>query len=75
MKSWGRTIIQALRLFVVFTACTILFYYGIMWVNQEYENYHRYDKPQGTAVKVSGSGGGESAGWFGRLMLFYTNGE
>ncbi|MCY9075631.1 YqzK family protein, partial [Bacillus inaquosorum] len=28
--------------------------YAMIWVNSEYENYHRYDKPEGSALKVIG---------------------
>ncbi|WP_260842784.1 YqzK family protein, partial [Staphylococcus epidermidis] len=45
-------IFQVVRVFLLFAACTIMFYYGIIWVSQEYENYRRYDEPEGTAVKV-----------------------
>lgn len=72
--SWFKMIIRTLRVFLLFTGCTLLFYYGIMWVNQEYEDYHRYDKPKGTAVKVNAVEE-EDAGWFNRLILFYLDGE
>ncbi|MCY9075635.1 YqzK family protein, partial [Bacillus inaquosorum] len=44
-------------------------------VNQEYENYHRYDKPEGSAVKVVEMDQDEKGGWFDRLIFFYQNGE
>ncbi|MGE6258906.1 YqzK family protein [Heyndrickxia sporothermodurans] len=72
--SWIKVIIRTLRVFIMFTGCTLLFYYGIMWVNQEYEDYHRYDEPKGTAVKVN-SAVNENASWFDRLLLFYLDGE
>ncbi|WP_078545927.1 YqzK family protein [Litchfieldia alkalitelluris] len=65
---------DTLKIFILFTGCTILFYYGIMWINQEYENYHRYDEPQGTAVKVS-TVVEEEYSWFDRLKFFYHYGE
>jgi hypothetical protein len=47
-----------------------------MWVNEEYQNRHRYDEPEGDAVKVSiESGGFESDDLFQRLFLFYLIGE
>lgn len=76
MKSWLKIIFQTIKVFVLFTGCTILFYYGIMWLNEEYQDYHRYDEPEGTAVKVSSNGNVDgSSSWFDRLILFYLNGE
>ena len=54
---------------------TALFYYAMIWVNQEYENYHRYDKPEGSAVKVVEMDQDEKGGWLDRLIFFYQNGE
>jgi hypothetical protein len=68
-------ILHAFKVFILFTGCTILFYYGIMWVNQEYQNYHRYDEPEGAAVKVSGNAASKESGILDRLILFYLNGE
>ncbi len=68
-------ILHACKVFVFFTGCTILFYYGIMWVNEEYQNYHRYDEPEGAAIKVSGGNSDERTGMIDRLILFYLNGE
>ncbi|MEH7354059.1 YqzK family protein [Neobacillus drentensis] len=67
--------LQTLKVFILFTGCTILFYYGIMWVSEEYQNYHRYDEPEGAALKVSNAVNEESSSWLDRLMLFYLNGE
>lgn len=33
--------------------CTLFFYFGLMWINEEYENYNRYDQPKGNAIKVN----------------------
>ena len=46
MISFIKVALQTLKVFIIFTGCTILFYYGIMWVNEEYQNYHRYDEPK-----------------------------
>ncbi|MBD8070337.1 YqzK family protein [Bacillus sp. PS06] len=74
MRQMLHMMFGTIKIFILFTGCTILFYYGIMWVNQEYENYHRYDEPQGTAVKVSTVGETEYK-WFDRLKFFYHYGE
>jgi hypothetical protein len=74
-QSFLKVVFQTLKVFILFTGCTILFYYGIMWVNEEYQNYHRYDEPKGAALKVSDSIHDESPSTFDRLILFYLNGE
>jgi hypothetical protein len=75
MSSFFQLVMQTIKVFIIFTGCTILFYYGIMWVNEEYQNYHRYDRPEGEAVKVSNVAKDEGSSLLDRLMLFYLNGE
>ncbi|MEW9049754.1 MAG: YqzK family protein [Neobacillus sp.] len=75
MGNFMRAALQTVKVFILFTGCTILFYYGIMWVSEEYQNYHRYDEPSGTALKVSNSVKDEKFLWLDRLRLFYLNGE
>ncbi|PLS01646.1 YqzK family protein [Neobacillus cucumis] len=75
MVSFLKVALQTLKVFIIFTGCTILFYYGIMWVSEEYQNYHRYDEPEGTALKVSSTVKENSSSIIDRLMLFYLNGE
>ncbi|PLR84606.1 MULTISPECIES: YqzK family protein [Bacillus] len=75
MRAWIKLGLQTLKVFVLFTGCTIFFYYGIIWLNEEYENYHRYDEPDGAAIKVSASESKEEFSWLDRLKLFYLNGE
>jgi hypothetical protein len=76
MSSFIKTILQTVKVFLIFTGCTILFYYGIIWVNQEYQDYHRYDEPKGAAIKVSTTiDSNENMSIIDRLILFYLNGE
>lgn len=75
MFSFIKIAFQTIKVFILFTGCTILFYYGIMWMNEEYQNYHRYDKPEGAAVKVSNAVKEEGSSAIDRLLLFYLNGE
>lgn len=75
MISFMKIAMQTLKVFIIFTGCTILFYYGIMWVSEEYQNYHRYDEPEGAALKVSNAVDEENSSLLDRLMLFYLNGE
>jgi len=75
MKQFFHLFFRSVRVFLLFAGCTILFYYGIMWINQEYENYRRYEEPKGTAIKAFQPMGENSDGWKDRLLLFYLNGE
>jgi small neutral amino acid transporter SnatA (MarC family) len=76
MLSFFKIMMHTLKVFLLFTGCTILFYYGMMFVNEEYQNYHRYDAPNGEALKVSSSAQGDgTSSLFDRLVLFYLNGE
>lgn len=75
MKPWLKLVFQTIKVFILFTGCTILFYYGIMWLNEEYQDYH-HNEPKGAAVKVFASGNDDaSSGWLERLILFYLSGE
>ncbi|MGM0746731.1 YqzK family protein [Bacillus atrophaeus] len=75
MSRFFKAAADTVKVFILFTGFTALFYYAMIWVNSEYENYHRYDKPEGSAVKVIGMENKETDGWLGRLMFFYQNGE
>jgi hypothetical protein len=75
MKKWLKVMFNTLKVFVLFTGCTIVFYYGIIWLNEEYMEYHRYDEPEGSAIKVTSAGTDYDYNWFDRLLLFYLNGE
>ncbi|AZU63218.1 YqzK family protein [Neobacillus mesonae] len=70
-----KVILQTIKVFIIFTGCTVLFYYGIMWISEEYQNYHRYDEPEGSAISVSNPVNQGNSTWFERLKLFYLNGE
>ncbi|WP_170007537.1 YqzK family protein [Bacillus fonticola] len=71
MRMTGRL----LRVFLLFTLSTVMFYYGMIWVNQEYENYQRYNKPEGAAVKVAADGQPDDWSWWDRLVWFTFSGE
>lgn len=45
-------ILNTLKLFILFVCCTLLFYFGLRSLHEEYERYHRYNEPEGEAVKV-----------------------
>jgi Protein of unknown function (DUF4227) len=75
MFSFIKVALQTLKVFIIFTGCTILFYYGIMLVSEEYQNYHRFDAPEGAALKVSNVVKEDNSSMLDRLILFYLNGE
>ncbi|MFC0271509.1 YqzK family protein [Metabacillus herbersteinensis] len=70
-----KTMRDIVKVFVLFTGFTVLFYYAIIWVNLEYQDFHRFDQPQGAALKVTNMVNDEGESWINRLMFFYLNGE
>ncbi|MCP8966961.1 YqzK family protein [Ectobacillus ponti] len=76
MRQAARVMFDVVKVFILFTGCTVLFYFAILWVNEEYQSYHRYDKPSGETVEeVSGPVQPEEENWMHRLVFFYENGE
>lgn len=75
MSSFVKIVYDTVKVFVLFTGCTLLFYYGILWINQEYEQYNRYEEPNGGALKVSGQAQQHVSTWVDRLIYFYQNAE
>ncbi|WP_249871923.1 DUF4227 family protein [Oceanobacillus saliphilus] len=66
----GRFIWDTVKVFIIFTICTFLFYYGLKLLHNEYEQIHRYDPPQGPAIKVF-----ESKGILERIHIIFQQGE
>lgn len=67
---------DVLKVFILFIGCTVLFYYGMIWINQEYQSYNRYTPPEEGAVKASANlYQPENQTWWDRAVLFYLNGE
>ncbi|MGD6815672.1 YqzK family protein [Metabacillus sp. 113a] len=75
MKRYFRAGFDMMKVFIVFTGFTILFYYAIIWINLEYQDYHRYDQPEGSALRVTKMAENEPDQWLNRLIFFYTDGE
>lgn len=73
--NWLKVAFDTIKVFILFTGCTLLFYFGMMWLNQEYENYHRYDRPGNGAIEVTKSVSEKDNTMIDRLMLFYRLGE
>ncbi|KOS24490.1 membrane protein [Bacillus anthracis] len=67
---------DGIKVFLLFTSCTILFYFAILWINEEYESFHRYEKrKEETVEKVSGNEEPAKDAFVNRMMFFYENGE
>lgn len=62
---------DTIKVFIIFIACTSLFYFGLSAMHSEYEQDHRYDPPEGAAVKVFQ----EEHSFIDRLNLFFRLGE
>lgn len=43
---------ETLKMFIIFITCTFLFYFGLRFMQAEYDQIHRYDAPEGHSVKV-----------------------
>lgn len=48
-----RFFLHAMKIFIIFIICTLSFYFALIWIHKEYENYNRYDQPEGNAIKVN----------------------
>jgi len=59
------------KITIIFMTCTSLFYFGMRMMHAEYEQYHRYDPPEGDAVKVFQS----EKNFLERLNIFFQIGE
>lgn len=67
-----RQLIQdTLKIFIIFIACTFLFYFGLRFMQLEYEQIHRYDAPEGPSEKVYET----NDRLIDRLDLFFRLGE
>ncbi|WP_379966643.1 YqzK family protein [Ectobacillus sp. sgz5001026] len=67
--------VHIIKVFLLFTSCTLLFYFAIVWINEEYQNYHRFEKPKGESVEEVSLDGSVASTWMNRLIFFYENGE
>lgn len=54
MKSTFKTLLDSIKLFVLFIGCTVLFYYGLQWLDHHYASTRKYDQPSDGAIKVVG---------------------
>ncbi len=72
MKKKASIVFNVIKVTILFITCTILFYFAIQWIHSEYENMHRYDRPEGSMLKVDTH---QKDGAFNQLVRFYQNGE
>ncbi|WP_082233931.1 DUF4227 family protein [Halobacillus massiliensis] len=63
---------ELIKVLIIFTVCTSLFYMALRVIHDQHERSHRYDPPGGAAVKVSTSVDPE---WTDRLFIFFQLGE
>lgn len=63
---------NVLKVLMVFILCTIIFYYGLRMLHAEFEHYHRYDPPDGRAIKVYQP---SENSLLDRIHLFFRLGE
>jgi len=66
-----RVVWDTTKVLIVFVACTVIFYFGMRVMHKEYDQLHRYDTPEGPAVKVFQS----EDRFIDRLNLFFRLGE
>ncbi|MFG6148623.1 DUF4227 family protein [Halobacillus sp. B23F22_1] len=63
---------EIVKVLIIFTICTSVFYVALRVIHDQHERSHRYDPPEGAAVKVINPVG---AGWSNRLSIFFQLGE
>ncbi|MFC4387720.1 DUF4227 family protein [Gracilibacillus marinus] len=71
MATFFKMFYEMLKIFVLFIVCTILFYYVIKTLHNEYQYLNRYDEPQGSAIKVMN----HEDELLNRLNIFFRLGE
>lgn len=72
MKSIWSFGIEVVKLVIIFLVCTSIFYFGLTAMQLEYQNYHRYDPPEGKAIKVSNQ---NDQSFVDRFAVFLRLGE
>jgi hypothetical protein len=71
MAIMKQMIFDTAKAFFIFIVCTWLFYFGLRMMHAEYEQHHRYDTPEGPAVKVFNT----DDDFIERMNLFFRLGE
>lgn len=75
--TWLRAIFHTMKVLLIFVICTLSFYFGLIWISEEYKNYQRYEEPEGKAIKVHKLEAMEEfpSRFLDRFILFYKLGE
>ncbi|WZY01220.1 DUF4227 family protein [Bacillus sp. FSL W7-1360] len=63
------------KVMILFIGCTVLFYYGMLWISNEYSQYKHHQEPEGKALKVINVDKDVLPAMGERLGLFYQLGE
>ncbi|MFC7060524.1 DUF4227 family protein [Halobacillus seohaensis] len=63
---------ELIKVLIIFTVCTSLFYVALRVIHDQHERSHRYDPPDGAAIKVMNPLDSE---WSDRLTIFFQLGE
>ncbi len=69
-----RSVFQMVKIFFLFAVFMMIFYFALSWFNKEYQGMHRYDKPEGDAVKVFSPEEQEDEQYIDQLLQFYLDG-
>lgn len=72
MIRWLEYVKEFFKIFVIFVVCTVFFYFGLRLMHEEYNDFHRYEEPDGQAVKVFEM---ENMDLIDRLSIFFRLGE
>ncbi|RYL94835.1 DUF4227 family protein [Sporolactobacillus sp. THM7-4] len=82
-EEYLRAVLSAWRVLILFILLTVIFYFGLVWVDRNQGNFHRYDQPDGEAVKVYRPdpssdpvrNGSDMPNVLPRILEFLRNGE
>ncbi|MBB6448967.1 hypothetical protein HNR44_000916 [Geomicrobium halophilum] len=66
---------NGLKIFLVFACCTGLFYYGILFIIDEYQGDERFEEPEGNAIKVFDQESDSEFSFRDRLWYLWQQGE
>ncbi|WP_160141532.1 DUF4227 family protein [Salicibibacter halophilus] len=70
-----RAIWNGFKILIIFAGCTAMFYYGILFVIDEYQGDERFEEPEGNAIKVFDQDSGDDFSFRERLLHLWLHGE
>ncbi len=74
MRYLFKSFFQMVKIFVLFAIFMVVFYFALNWFNSEYQGLHRYDAPEGDAVKVFSPEEKDNNETIDQLLQFYLDG-